>query len=89
MKYILFQDQTGARWPVLFPDHICHDQVKVDSCKPVSAGFVDPHTGEPHGKSESLKLTINAEDERWLAAALMGSNAELYLLNVERLLSEP
>ncbi len=89
MKYVMFENQSGALFPVLFPDHVTHDQIKLEGMQPVSAGFVHPGNGLVSGMSESLKLQSKIEDELWLKAALTNNGTQITMLNIERAESLP
>ena len=84
MKYILFADARGDLHPVFFSDLTIHRDVTVAGMKPVSAGFVNPQTGQPHGESTSLGLKARTEDRELLHWALVNSTAMLMVLNEER-----
>ena len=65
------------QWPVVFPDHITHDQVKVEGFAPVSAGFVDVRNCMAFGESKSLGLKSNPDDTMLLTLFLGGTEALL------------
>jgi len=82
MKYVMFQDEKGVLYPVLFDDHLTHSLVAVEGCKAVSAGFVDD-VGGVFGKSESLKLESNWErDSAYVCAALLNDTSTLNYMRV-------
>lgn len=79
MKYVMIKCSKGildVRVPVIFPDLMMHADVarymeallrrenNFDSAKPVSAGFYDPMDGAVSGKSESLDLKSDPQDEQ-------------------------
>lgn len=70
MKYIVFEDPSGLRHPILFPEIIGHDMIvrsinaAYPGIHPVSAGFCSANGGS-WGQSISLKLKCNPlEDEQ-------------------------
>ena len=77
MKYVVFEDKvTGALYPAIIPDHVSHSQVRIDNSTPVSAGFLNPKTCEPFGKSDSLKLKP-AQDDKLILEGVMHNNSSL------------
>ncbi len=85
MKYVMFKDQTGALWPVLFPEQVTHSDITVTGMQPVSAGFVDSRDGTCFGKSDSLKLAANPDDSVWVRFTLANHNSGLLLLNCDKI----
>lgn len=79
MKYILFQDKSGAKHGVMFSDFLTHRDVSFGVCrgtqqgtggkirlKPISAGFVNTSTFSVSGRSESMALDSNPDDGLYL-----------------------
>lgn len=71
MKYVIFEDEAGCRFPIIFPDVFVHSDMaeytqyqSMDKLnkfvKPVSAGFISLK-GECFGESESLNLKSDKE----------------------------
>jgi hypothetical protein len=82
MKYTVFQDtNTGVKYPVIFPDCVAHSQVVVEGLRAVSAGFVNPKTGECFDGSESLKA--DPSDSRLISAVLTNDIVMLDAINEE------
>lgn len=66
MKYIMFEDFSGAPVPVIFPNriHFVEMREQMPYTKVLSAGYVS-HTGEGfrcHGQSKGLQIQAIAED---------------------------
>jgi len=80
MKYVVFK-QFDFYWPVVFPDHITHSDVKIPGMTPASAGFVDSRSIRVYGKSESLNLEPAPGDEARLICLFTGKEALLPMLN--------
>ncbi len=68
MKYIMFEDFSGAPVPVIFPNRINFDEMReqMPYTKALSAGYVSlgPNGFNCHGKSKALELAANAEDAK-------------------------
>jgi len=74
MKYIMFEEPSGIRWPLMFPEIVQHSDIarainsETPGIKPVSAGFFSMLKTEgenvylTHGKSVSMGLDAKAED---------------------------
>lgn len=82
MKYVIFEHEK-TKWlsAVIFPDDLTHSQVRAEGARPISAGFVDPGSGDVFGKSESLGLHSNPNDHPFLVATLTNNQALLITLN--------
>ena len=69
MKYVMFKMLLGEKqlvqyMPVIFPEHVCHDQVKIEGAEVVSAGFCYTEGCDisiPNQKSTSLGIGPNKE----------------------------
>lgn len=84
MKYIIFEDnKTGLIQPVIFGDHTTHSTIKLNNCKPVSAGFW--LLGEKgiicFGESESLGLEPKKGDEAYLSL-MLGDAGTMFFLKI-------
>jgi len=68
MKYIIFEDFSGASIPIIFPNRIDHAEMReqMPYTKALSAGYVShgPEGFSCHGSSKSLELTAGAEDAK-------------------------
>lgn len=66
MKYIMFEDFSGASIPVIFPNRIDHAEMReqMPYTKALSAGYVShgPEGWSCHGQSKSLELKAAAGD---------------------------
>jgi hypothetical protein len=82
MKYVIVKPTNlpadcafVPKYPVLFPDHICHSDMVPTGFEAVSAGFVHfSHNGYSvvcSGKSESLKLHSHKNADETLIDALI------------------
>ena len=77
MKYIVFEDPSGLRYPILFPEVIGHDMIArsinaaYPGIRPVSAGFCSAHGGA-WGNSVSLGLKYNPVDDKQLIMKTLG-----------------
>ena len=69
MKYIVFKSKMMVM-PVIFPDHITHSQMLMQSAVPISAGFINMQTFDAYSNSESLKLKPHPLDTQILQMAL-------------------
>ena len=85
-KYIVFEDQYGLETPVIFPDWVNHDSIKLQGGKVVSAGFVNlTGTNVPadtivqsnlievgcHGESVNLKVKSRPNEDSKLIEKLL------------------
>jgi len=68
MKYIIFEDFSGAAIPVIFPNRIDHAQMReqMPYAKALSAGYVThgPEGFRCHGSSKELGLLAGADDAK-------------------------
>lgn len=81
MKYVIFTHGT-LYMPVIFPDHVSHNQVVLKDCKIYSAGFVDISqfgVTKVYGKSESLGIGPSSEDENILQNVFLNSGTYAFL----------
>ncbi|QJB56432.1 hypothetical protein [Pseudodesulfovibrio sp. zrk46] len=66
MKYIIFEDFSGAPTPIIFPNRIDHADMReqMPYTKALSAGYVShgPAGFSCHGKSKTLGLEAKASD---------------------------
>lgn len=72
MKYLMFLDDSGARVPLIFPEHLVHAEVAMTTHgmiggRVISAGFYDAATGDVSGGSESIQLTSEPMDAAYIA----------------------
>lgn len=71
MKYIMFEDFSGAPVPVIFPNRINFDEMReqMPYTKALSAGYVSlgPEGFRCHGKSKELELEANPADAAVIA----------------------
>lgn len=77
-KYIVFERPGGQQLMVLFDSMIGHSDIHATFIsntqyvfKAISAGFVDPRTGECYGKSVSIKLESNPKRDSIIAKQLL------------------
>lgn len=78
VKYVLFEDPSGIRFPIVIPNHIDHSlfvralEQTHPGIKPVSAGFMsiafldDENKVSAWGSSVTLKLSPQPDDNIWL-----------------------
>lgn len=70
MKYIMFEDFSGAPVPIIFPNRINFDEMReqMPYTKALSAGYVShgPNGFTCHGKSKALELASKPEDAQVL-----------------------
>ena len=68
MKYIIFEDFSGAPIPIIFPNRIDHAEMReqMPYTKALSAGYVShgPSGFSCHGKSKSLELKSGSQDAK-------------------------
>jgi len=66
MKYIMFEDFSGAPVPIIFPNRIDHGEMReqMPYTKALSAGYVSygPGGWSCHGHSKSLELKAGVDD---------------------------
>ncbi len=78
MKYIMFEDFSGAAVPVIFPNRINHAEMReqMPYAKVLSAGYVTlgAEGFSCHGSSKALGVQAASDDARVIAAKL--ENAE-------------
>jgi hypothetical protein len=74
MKYIMFEDFSGAPMPIIFPKRIDFSEMReqIPYTKVLSAGYVSMSaTGFAcHGESKSLEVQARPEDATIIAAKL-------------------
>jgi hypothetical protein len=75
MKYIMFEDFSGRRVPIIFPDRIDHEEMReqIPYAKVISAGFVGYSQDQGfrcHGESKSLGVKADPEDAETIARRL-------------------
>ncbi len=75
MKYIMFEDFSGAPVPIIFPKRIDFAEMReqIPYTKVLSAGHVHVSAGAvftAHGESKSLEAQARAEDAGIIAAKL-------------------
>ncbi len=79
MKYIMFEDFSGAPVPIIFPKRIDFSEMReqIPYTKVLSAGYVSLSGANfaCHGESKSLAASARAEDAGIIAAKL--TNPEL------------
>lgn len=72
MKYIMFEDFSGAPTPIIFSNRIDHADMReqMPYTRALSAGYVSlrPDGFHCHGSSKSLDLKAEAEDAAIIAA---------------------
>lgn len=86
MKYVVFEEPNGARFPVLFGDQVTHASVALEGAKPISAGeFMLKNNGqvETYGYSASTKLKPRRSDARMIGLTLLNANALLVAANFD------
>lgn len=75
MKYIIFEDFSGAPIPIIFPNRIDHAEMReqMPYTKALSAGYVShgPEGFSCHGSSKALELKANPND-----ATIIGNKLE-------------
>lgn len=83
MKYVIFEDKKSRLLhPVIFGEHTTHSEIKIEGCKPVSAGFfhLSKKTLTVSGESESLKLKpVLPRDRGLLIHALMDMGTAFFI----------
>ncbi len=71
MKYIMFEDFSGAPVPIIFPNRIDHGEMReqMPYTKALSAGYVShgPEGWSCHGKSKALELKAEDGDNAIIA----------------------
>jgi len=74
MKYIMFEDFSGAAMPIIFPKRIDFGEMReqIPYTKVLAAGYVHmTGTGFAcHGESKSLEVQARAEDAAIITAKL-------------------
>jgi len=74
MKYIMFEDFSGAAMPIIFPKRIDFTEMReqIPYTKVLSAGYVHVSGGAfaCHGESKSLAVQARAEDAAVISAKL-------------------
>lgn len=74
MKYIMFEDFSGAPVPIIFPKRIDFTEMReqIPYTKVLSAGYVSLSGSSfaCHGESKSLAVAARAEDAAVIAAKL-------------------
>ena len=81
MKYVIFTHGT-LYMPVIFPDHVSHNQVVLKDCKIHSAGFVDMSrfgVVKVYSRSESLGVGPSSVDEKILQDVFLNSGTSAFL----------
>jgi len=72
MKYIMFEDFSGAAIPIIFPNRIDHAEMReqMPYTRALSAGYVSygPEGWSCHGSSKSLELKAEEADAAVIAA---------------------
>jgi hypothetical protein len=78
MKYIMFEDFSGAPIPVIFPNRINHAEMReqMPYTKVLAAGYVSHGPGgfSCHGSSKALQAEASPNDAQTIASKL--SDAE-------------
>ena len=68
MKYIMFEDFSGAPVPIIFPNRIDHAEMReqMPYTRALSAGYVShgPEGFRTHGKSKELDLAVGPDDAK-------------------------
>lgn len=92
MKYVVFEDPRGQRFPVLFGNHVAHSQVKLELgrdgsgewAKPISAGEWHLCRGrvETGGQSVSLGLKPRKTDAMLISYTLADMDHAMVEVNV-------
>lgn len=71
MKYIMFEDFSGAPVPIIFPNRIDHGEMReqMPYTKALSAGYVShgPDGWSCHGASKALELQAADDDAAIIA----------------------
>ena len=75
MKYIMFEDFSGAPVPIIFPKRIDFTEMReqIPYTKVLSAGYVNVSGAGVftcHGESKSLEVAARAEDSGIISAKL-------------------
>lgn len=81
MKYVIFTHGT-LYMPVIFPDHVSHNQVVLRGCKIHSAGFVEVSRFgviKVYSRSESLGIGPSSVDEKILQDVFLNSGTSAFL----------
>lgn len=81
MKYVIFTHGT-LYMPVIFPDHVSHNQVVLKGCKIHSAGFVDMSRFgviKVYSRSQSLGIGPSPQDEKILQNVFLNSGTSSFL----------
>ena len=81
MKYVIFT-HGSLYMPVIFPDHVSHNQIVLKDCKIHSAGFVDVSrfgVVKVYTKSESLGIGPSPKDEKILQDVFLNSGTSAFL----------
>lgn len=72
MKYIMFEDFSGAPVPIIFPNRIDHAEMReqMPYTKALSAGYVShgPEGWSCHGSAAALELKAGEDDAKIIAA---------------------
>jgi hypothetical protein len=79
MKYIVVQPKafvdgvTRPKFPVLFPDHLCHCDMVPKDYEAISAGFVSLRRGSVacYSKSDSLKVHSHKNTDEFLIDSIL------------------
>lgn len=83
MKYIIFENKNKLKMPVIFPDHITHNQVRIEGAEPVSAGYcgfeVDGEVVVSSSPSTSLNLSPKKEDAELLTKAVLSYGTYVFM----------
>lgn len=88
MKYVVFEYPNGARFPVLFGNHVVHSSIKLEHgrnhmAKPISAGEWKLAGGRvvTFGESKSLGLKPRKTDAKMIMLTLANADALLIAEN--------
>ncbi|MDD2220051.1 MAG: hypothetical protein PHO79_09285 [Desulfoplanes sp.] len=79
MKYIMFEDFSGAPLPIIFPNRIAHDELRrqIPYSTILSAGYVKPSKDgfECYGKAKDLNKEPLPEDGKLIFSLFIKDEA--------------
>jgi len=79
MKYIMFEDFSGAPIPIIFPNRIDHLEMReqMPYTKVLSAGYISsgPEGFRCHGSAKSLEIQSGPDDAAVIAASFTNEDS--------------
>lgn len=88
MKYIIFKNQGGLLAPIIFPEHINHNQISLgEGWKAFSAGFcyldkngiIDIDMSRPYAESLGIEVLSSIEDKSHLIHVLNSYSSGFFI----------